>query len=184
MPTLKQVLHRINKTAPFKVPGIDGIPNVVLKKCADIVAPYLHSCVVACLKLGYFPKAWREWTTVVLQKPGKPDYAIPKAYRPIALYNTMGKIVSGVVTDIATYLTIRHSILPSHHFGGLPGRTTTDSLLYLTHKIKDAWRRRKVVTIIFLDIANAFPNAVTDRLLKNMAQLRYPQRSSISSEQC
>ncbi|KIJ33339.1 hypothetical protein M422DRAFT_115232, partial [Sphaerobolus stellatus SS14] len=65
------------------------------------------------------------------------DYSIPKAYRPIALYNTMGKIISGVMTDITMYLTI-----------GLPGRTTTSSLLYLTHKIKDSWHRKKVATII------------------------------------
>ncbi|KIJ35030.1 hypothetical protein M422DRAFT_262768 [Sphaerobolus stellatus SS14] len=71
----------------------------------------------------------------------------------------MGKIVSGVMTDVAVYLTSHYLLLPAHHGSGLPGCTTTDSLLYLTHKIKDAWRRKRVVTIIFLDIANAFPNA-------------------------
>jgi hypothetical protein len=170
--------HQVTKCLlalrPFKAPGNDGIPNVVLRQNTVILTPYLHQCLLVSLRLKYFPKAWREWTTVVLKKPGRPDYTIPKAYRPIALYNTMGKVLSGVITDVTVYLTVRHSLLPQRHFGGLPGRTTTDSLLYLTHKIKDAWRRKKVVTIIFLDIANAFPNAVTDRLLLNMKRLGYP----------
>ena len=69
------------------------------------------------------------------------------------------------------YLTVRHNLLPPRHFGGLPNRMTVDSLLYLTHQVKEAWRKRKVATIIFLDIVNAFPNAVTNQLLKNMAKL-------------
>jgi len=160
----------------MKAPGNDGIPNIVLKKAATLIAPHLYKCLIVSLELSYFPKIWWEWTTVVLRKPSRPDYTIPKAYRPIALYNTMRKIVSGVVTDIATYLTVRHSLLPDCHFGGLPGRTIMDSLLYLTHKIKDAWHGKKVATIIFLDIANAFPNAMTDRLLLNMTKLGYPTK--------
>jgi len=54
---------------------------------------------------------------------------IPEAYWPIALYNTMGKVISGVITDITIYLTVRHELLPSWHFGGLLGEITTDSLL-------------------------------------------------------
>jgi len=86
----------------------------------------------------------------------------------------MGKVISTVITDVLVYLTIRHSLLPPKCFRGLPGHTMTDLLLYLVHNIKNAWRRKKVVTIIFLDIASAFPNAMTDCLLLNMKRLRYP----------
>ena len=92
----------------------------------------------------------------------------------IALYNTMGKLVSAVMTDVLTYLTEHHHLLPNKCFGGLPGRTTMDSLLYLINNIKNAWRKRKVATIVFLDIARVFPNTVTERLLANMVRLGYP----------
>lgn len=46
------------------------------------------------------------------------------------------------------------------HFGGRPGRTTTDALHALTYRIKDAWRKKQVVAVLFLDIEGAFPNAV------------------------
>ena len=39
---------------------------------------------------------------------------------------------------------------------------------YLTNKVKAAWRRCKVTTVLFLDIKGAFSNAVTQRLLHNM----------------
>jgi hypothetical protein len=162
MPHIHQIIRRIEKAAPYKALGNDGIPNIVLKRCVDIVAPILLKCLHAIIRFQYFPSTWREWTTIVLRKPGWDDYTLPKSYRPIALYCTMGKIISGVMTDVTVYLMVRHSILSMKHFSRLPGKTTMDSLLYLTHCIKTAWRKKKVVTIIFLDIANTFPNAVTD----------------------
>ena len=99
-----------------------------------------------------------------------------KAYHPIALYNTMGKVITAVVTDVLVFLTVRHSILLSKCFGGFPSRTTVDSLLYLTHNIKNAWQRKKVVTILFLDIASTFPNTMTSHLLLNMRRLGYPMQ--------
>jgi hypothetical protein len=87
----------------------------------------------------------------------------------------MGKIISSVMTDIMVYITVWHSLLPlKHHFGGLPGKTSTDSLLHLVHCIKATWRKKKVVMMIFLDIANTFPNMVTEHLLCNMKKLGYP----------
>src|SRR6266481_9413272 len=123
-------------------------------------SPLLHKCLLAVLSLKYIPAAWRSWTTIVCQKPNWPDYTIEKAYCPIALYNTMGKVISVVVTDMLVYLTVGHSILPPKCFGGLPGCTTTDSLIYLIHNIKNAWHRKKVATIILLDITSTFPNAM------------------------
>ena len=78
------------------------------------------------------------------------------------------------MTNVLVYVTMWHNLLPMKCFGGLPGRTTTDSLIYLVHGIKNAWRQGRVVTILLLDIASAFPNAVTSRLTLNMWRLGYP----------
>ena len=56
--------------------------------------------------------------TVILCKPGKPDYSVPKAYHPIALLNTTTKLLSAIVTDRASYLLEAHGLLPSMHFSG------------------------------------------------------------------
>jgi hypothetical protein len=37
--------------------------------------------------------------TVILQKEGKADYLIPGSYRPIALENTLSKILEKVIAD-------------------------------------------------------------------------------------
>jgi hypothetical protein len=66
-------------------------------------------------------------------------------------------------------------LLPNTHFGGRPGRTTSDSLHLLTDTIKAAWRKKQVVSVLFLDIEGAFPNRVTERLLHNMRKRQIPE---------
>ena len=89
----------------------------------------------ASLDVGYFPKTFRNTTTVVLRKPAKPDYTKSKAYRPIALENTMGKVLESIMATILSYLTETHELLPKGHYGARPGRSTEDAMIILSEKI-------------------------------------------------
>jgi len=75
-----------------------------------------------------------------------------------------------------TFLTEKHQLLPKNHFGGRPGRTTTDAMHLLTLRIKAAWRAGKVAAVLFLDIKGAFPNAVPERLVHNLRKRGIPRK--------
>jgi ribonuclease HI len=100
----------------------------------------------------------------------------PKAYRPIALLNTMSKVLTALMAELMSYYTETYQLLPAHHFGGRPGRTTSDTVHLLTHKIKDAWRKQQVTAVLFLDIEGAFPNTITGRLLHSMKKRGLPEK--------
>ena len=51
----------------------------------------------AYVKLGYHPKVFKRANTVVLRKFKKNDYIDLKAYRPIALLNTIKKALKLVI---------------------------------------------------------------------------------------
>jgi hypothetical protein len=108
------------------------------------------------LERKIFYEPWKVSTTVVLRKPGKPRYNIPKAYRPIALLNTMWKVLIAIVASHITFITEKHQLLPANHFSSRPGRTTADALHLLTHKIKEAWCSGKVAAVLFLDMRGHF----------------------------
>lgn len=94
--TEAEIERAIRKAAPNKAPGTDGITNGILQKVLGLILPTLHQLFNASLSLGYFPQHFRQSITVVLRKPGKDDYSIPKSYRPIALLNTIGKALEAV----------------------------------------------------------------------------------------
>jgi ribonuclease HI len=130
----------------------------------------------ASLDIGEFPDLGRESITVVLRKPGRATYAESKSYRPIALLNTLSKVMSAAVANMLSYVAERYHLLPKNHFGGRPGRTTTDALQYLVTKIKDAWSRKRMVGVLFLDIEGAFPNANPEKLVHNLKMRRVPEK--------
>ena len=88
----------------------------------------------------------------------------------------MWKIMSTIMADQITFITEKHQLLPSHHFGGRPGRTTTDAMHLLALRIKSAWRAGKVASVLFLDIEGAFPNAVPERLVHNLRKQKVPEK--------
>ena len=172
--TAKQISSQIGRLRPFKAPGPDGIPNVVLMKCADTLINRLCPIYTAIYESNLMYKPWKSFTTVVLRKPGKPQYDIPKAYRPIALLNTLWKVLVAVVATQLTHVAEKHNLLPSNHFGGRPGRTTMDTMHLLASTIKASWHAGKVTSVLFLDIEGAFPNAVPLRLVHNLHKRKVP----------
>ena len=180
--TKEQVLRQLWRLKPYKAPGPDRIPNVVLAKCSDILADRLLGIYLAMLKLNLQYKPWKCFTTVVLQKLGKLRYDLPKAYCLIALLNTMAKVLTAIVADHVLYLTEKHQLLPAHHFGGRPGRTTTDAMHLLTCKIKDTWQAGKVAAALFLDIEGAFPNTVLECLMQNLSRRGIPSKYVMFTE--
>lgn len=110
----------------------------------------------ASVKLGHHPRRWRGAKIVVLWKPGKPDYSIPGAYRPISLLNTLGKILEAVIARRLSYLAEKYNLLPNTQFGGRPGRTMEQALLVLSNAIDRAWYKLGVVTLVAFDLKGAF----------------------------
>ena len=173
--THEQIEAQIHCLSPYKASSPDKIPNIVLQKSFNLIADHLLYLFQAVFSLRTYYEPWKHFTTVVLRKLGKPDYKVPKAYRPIALLCTIAKVLTAIVTEDLGRLIEKHQLVPSTHFGGHPGHTTTDTLHYLVYKIKDAWRRGRVASILFLDVKGAFPNAVMDRLIHNLCKRKIPE---------
>ena len=163
-----------NTLSPYKAPGPDGIPNVVLTKCADVLIDHIYYIYRAVLELEVYHPAWLESLTLVLRKIGKTNYDVAKSHRPISLINMIPKGLSTLVCRHVSYLMKKHNLLPAAQFGGRPGRNTTDTMLLVVDHIKSAWRAGKVVAALFLDVQGAFPNTVKDQLLHNMKMRRVP----------
>ena len=66
------IWRAIAKLGPFKVPGTDGIMNIVFIQCADLLVLHLAPIYRATFELKTYPDQWKSLTTVMLRKPSKP----------------------------------------------------------------------------------------------------------------
>lgn len=172
--TAQAVSEAIHDLAPLKAPGPDRIINRSLQLAEPWITPHLVRIFNQSLALGYCPSHFRESTIVVLRKPGKPNYATPKAYRPIALLNTVGKVMDAIIAKRLSYITEKHQMLPPTHVGGRKRRSTEHALHLITDEIYGAWNTGsgKVASLLLLDVSGAFDNVSHQRLLHNLRKRR------------
>ena len=78
--TLKKILLTLDTK---KATGPDGIPAIVLKTCAEELAPLLQNLFQLSLEKGIFPDNWKSALIQPIPKKGKKND--PTNYRPIAI---------------------------------------------------------------------------------------------------
>ena len=86
----------------------------------------------------------------------------------------MGKVLTSIIAEQLMYYTKRYTLLPHLHFRGRPACTTSDAIHYLVYMIKDAWRKKQVTLVLFLDIEGAILNTVNEKLIMNLTKRRVP----------
>ncbi|KAF6527788.1 hypothetical protein HZS61_008090 [Fusarium oxysporum f. sp. conglutinans] len=97
--TLEEVERQLWATKSWKAPGEDGLSAIVWKQVWPSVKHDVLAIFQASLKEGVIPDQWRHARIIPLKKPGKDDYTIAKAWRPISLLATLGKVLESVVAE-------------------------------------------------------------------------------------
>jgi hypothetical protein len=147
------------------------VSSTALHQTLDILLSSLHKLFNACLQLGYCPRHFKEAVTVVLRKQGKDDYN-----RPIALLNTLGKVLGSIIANRLAYLADVYQLLPRRHTGGRKLASTEHVIHVLLQRIYKAWSEDKVATLLLLDVSGAYDNVSRERLLHNLRKRRVDEK--------
>ena len=165
----EEALHRvIRKMQPYKATKSGTPPNCVYKYNSDLLVPCLAVIYRAADLLGHYPQSWKTTETVVLRKPGKPDYTDLSAHRPIVLTEGHARLYNGVKTEQIVIMSEKLGLIPPNHYGGRPGRATTDAIHSVVKQVKDTWRKGLVASLLLMDVNGAFPSVAVDRLLHDL----------------
>jgi retrotransposon-encoded endonuclease/reverse transcriptase-like protein len=173
----QEIYEALRWVSKDKAPGQDQIPNRILWYAKDWLIPRLNTVFNAALRNGYHPREWKKAITLVLRKPNKGDYTAPKAYRPIALLNTMGKLLELVIARRITGLAEANNLLPDTQMGARKGRSAETALQLITEQVHAIWGLpgpKRVATLLSLDISGAFDNVSHERLAHDLKKRRIP----------
>ena len=172
---LNELIHRaIDNLKPYKAMMSGTVPNSVLKYAKDLLVPHLGPLYRATNSLKYYPPGWSLTETLVLKKPGKPDYTIPSAWCPIVLSNGLAQLLNTCQALNIVTMCEKLRILLANHFGAWPGWMTTDSIHLLTKTVKDAWWKIQVASTLFLDVKGAFPSVNIKCFIHNLSKRGIP----------
>ncbi len=105
----------------------------------------------------------------------KEDYTVAKAWRPISLLATLGKVLESVVAERISQAVETHDLLPTNHFGARKQRSAEQALVFLQEQIYTAWRGRKIVSLISFDVKGAYNGVCKERLVQRMRARGIPE---------
>jgi len=149
-------------------PGPDGIPAILLRRCAFALKGPLVTIFSLSLRTGEVPQDWRDATVVPIYKR-KGSAKLAENYRPVSLTSILVKILESIVRDSMAYFFCRHKMLSSVQHGFVSRRSTVTNLLEYLDFVTDAVDNDKPVDCVMLDVAKAFDTVSHLKLLHILA---------------
>ena len=170
MPALsaEEIESCLMKTKPWKTAGEDGLPAGVWRQIWPVVSESVRHLFQTSLDTGVIPQQWRVAKIIPLKKPNKGDYTLAKAWRPISLLSTLGKLLEAVVAERISFAVETYGLLPANHFGARKQRSAEQALLLFQEHIYTAWRNKRVVSLVSFDVKGAYNGVYKDRLLQRL----------------
>jgi Reverse transcriptase (RNA-dependent DNA polymerase) len=93
---------------------------------------------------------------IVIPKPGKSDYTVAKAYRPISLLECCGKLLEKVVAARLSWEVDHAALIGDRQFGSRHHYSAPDTALCLSYKAKETIRHKRIGAILLFDISRFF----------------------------
>ncbi|KAJ3562534.1 hypothetical protein NP233_g9509 [Leucocoprinus birnbaumii] len=176
LPFSQKEMNALLACSSRSAPSLDHITWSHLKRTLPIedATEKFLAIADACMKVGYWLSHFKESVLVIIPKLGKPTYLTPKSFRPIALLNTLGKLIEKMISTRLQFDCVKHEVFHPNQLGGIQQRSTKDAGVYLTHLVCAGWAKGLKTSVIAFDIAQFFPSLNYKMLLGILAKQGFP----------
>jgi endonuclease/exonuclease/phosphatase family metal-dependent hydrolase len=163
----------INSLPTDKAAGPSEITNEMLKHLGEKMQKCIRYFISACLKLNDIPTAWKEAYVYPIPKPKEWNCDLNNT-RPITLLDTLRKALVKLLNNRLANIMVKHKILQSNQFAGLPNSSTFEPLRIINEIIQDAKEKNNELWILFQDLSKAYDRVNIHMLNKALQRLKIP----------
>ena len=151
---VRAVANLLRQVNPQKATGSDGIPGLLLKACADLLAHSLWQIFHKSTTTGTVPAAFKVALVRPLFKAGDPSE--PSNYRPVSLLPIVSKLLEKIVQRQLSDFVHTNSVIPESQYAFRAKRSTEQALVCLTDGLIAAKDQKLHTGACFLDMSKAF----------------------------
>ncbi|XP_033747101.1 uncharacterized protein LOC117332324 [Pecten maximus] len=173
-PTWKEVVEVVKKARSGSAPGPSGIPYKVYKMCPKLLRRLWRLLKVIWRK-GKIPECWQ--TAEGIFVPKEKNSASLNQFRTISLLSVEGKIFFAILARrMTTYMTSNEYIDSSVQKGGIPGFPgCIEHTSAITQLIREAKINYGDLTVVWLDLANAYGSVPHQLIFKALEHYHIPE---------
>ena len=170
----------ITKYNNSSIPGPDKLLWRYLKRIVKDVA-CLRKLIIAdtCIKLGYWPLHFKVSTSIIISKSNKESYNSPKAFKPIILLNTIGKLIEKVIGKRLQFQLISKNFIYLCQLSSLKQCSTIDTVIALTYFIYMSWAKNTLTSTLAFNITYFFPSLNHQLLPHILNKARFDPKVSV-----
>lgn len=152
---------------PLSSYGPDGVPPIVLKKCAtQLVIPLTYLFNRSILE-GYIPKPWKKSFVKPFHKSG--NKADVQNYRPISNISAVPKLFESIVYDKVK--DILNPLITEQQHGFVKFRSTSTNLISFYQFLTSVLDQGDQVDVLYSDFSKAFDKVNINILITKMQTL-------------
>ena len=162
--SVEEISKILSSLDVLKAVGPDKLPTIVLKECAESLAPSVTAVVNFGLRTGLQLTEGKKKNVPPIHKKGKKD--LVENYRPVSLLPVISKVHDRcLVTRLVLHV---HEILYTYQHGFQKGKSCVTQFLEVFHEIGSALDRGFESDIIYLDFAKAFDSVCPAKLVSKL----------------
>jgi len=170
--TQHEIASALCDTSNKSAPGLSSINYQLIKWAFNSRPDHFLNLFNAAVTLSHHP--WSNALVVVIPKPAKPDYSLPKAYRPISLLECYGKLLEKIIAKRVLSDIHHYNILPPTQFGSRDYHCAVDAALCLVHNAQSTVWAGLVVSVVLFDISGFFDNINVSHVVHIFRNLGFP----------
>jgi hypothetical protein len=163
---ISEVRKYVYKAKNKKSPGIDLLPNEVLKN--DVIINILTHLFQLCLNSGKIPAIWRKAIISPIPKSSSLDSRIPTNYRGISLISCVAKIYSCIINSRISDLLQEEDKIVDEQNGFRCDRSCQDHIFSLDSVIRKRINQNIPTFTAFIDLQKAFDCVNRDFLISKI----------------
>ena len=137
-----------------KSPGLDNIPNEVLKNRNIILV--MFKLFTFCFDNCIIPNSWLKSIIKPIPKGAGKDPYLPLNYRGISLLSCVGKLYSNILNNRLTSYLESNEILADEQNGFRKQRSCEDHLFTMSSIVRNRLKENKSTFSAFIDFSKAF----------------------------
>jgi hypothetical protein len=145
-----EIHDALHHTSNDSTPRPSGIGYLLLKWAFEALPSLFTLLFSSALQLELHP--WGDTLMVIIPKPGKSDYMLAKAYRPISLLECCGKLLEKVIALRFSWEVDHLGLINDCQFGSYHHYLAPDTTLSLQYKASEMIRHGRIGAVLLFDI--------------------------------